>query len=199
MASKRDCCTHDQEDADVAKHDELPPMGLPLEEPSSSRYLFGMIAMVIACGAVVFAVGYGSLQLSSGPCDEIHAAALDGLEAEVEFLKESGTTLGVNKVEIQELRSSTRVAGDSLEACCEQHERGGISEEQFAECRQHADTMATLSTKLTAAHEDSAAAKQAIRSAANHLRGIASDLTDIASSGEPGRSAGVTTGPPASD
>jgi hypothetical protein len=174
-------------------------MGLPLQEPSSSKYLLGVIAMVVVCGAAVFAVGYGSLQLSSGPCDELYGQAVDGLEAEVEFLKESGAALGVNKVEIQELRSSTRVAGDSLEACCEQHERGGMSDESFAECKQHADTMATLSTELVAAHEDAATAKQAIRSVANHLRGIASDLTDIASSSDPGRSAGVAAGPPASD
>ncbi|MBW2289527.1 MAG: hypothetical protein JRG90_17105 [Deltaproteobacteria bacterium] len=45
--------------------------------------------------------------------DELHGEAIDGLKAEVEFLKESGATLGVNKVEIQELRSAAQVAGDS--------------------------------------------------------------------------------------
>jgi hypothetical protein len=185
-----------QEDADVAKNDELPPMGLPLEEPSSFRYLLGVIAMVFACGALVFAIGYGSLQLSSGPCDELYAEALDGLEAEVEFLKESGTALGVNKVEIQELRSGTQVAGDSLETCCEQQKKGAISEDRFQECKDHAATMAALPAELVAAHGDPTAAKKAIRTAANRLRGIAGDLTDIANRSEPSAPAGVAASPP---
>jgi hypothetical protein len=193
MACERSHC--DQEDADVAKHDELPPMGLPLEEPSSSKYLFGVTAMVVACGALVFAIGYGALQLSSGPCDELYGAALDGLEAEVEFLKESGAALGVNKVEIQELRSSTQVAGDSLEACCEQQKQGAIGEEKFQECEQHAIAMAALSTELVARHDDGAAAKQAIRSTANRLRAIAGDLADIANQGDTNAAAGVAAGP----
>ncbi len=138
----------------MAKNDELPPMGLPLEEPSSSRYLLGLTAMVVACAALVFAIGYGSIQLSTGPCDELYAEALDGLRAEVEFLKESGATLGVNKVEIQALRASTQVAGDSLEACCEQRKKGAIGEDRFQECKQRATTMAALAAKLVAAHGD---------------------------------------------
>jgi hypothetical protein len=185
-----------QEDADVAKSDELPPMGLPLEEPSSSRYFFGVAAMVIVCGALVFAIGYGSLQFSSGPCDELHGEAFDGLKAEVEFLKESGTALGVNKVEIQELRSSTQVAGDSLEACCEQQKKGAISEDRFQECKNHATTMAALPAELVAAHRDPTAVKKAIRAAANRLRAIAGDLTDIANRSEPGASAGGAVHPP---
>ena len=169
----------------MAKNDELPPMGLPLEEPSSSRYFFGVTAMVVVCGALVFAIGYGSLLLSSGPCDELYAEALGGLEAEVEFLKESGAALGVNKVEIQELRSGTQVAGDSLEACCEQRKKGAISEDRFQDCRDHATTMAALPANLVAAHGDSAAAKKAIRTTANRLRGIAGDLTDIVNRSEP--------------
>jgi hypothetical protein len=179
----------------MAKNDELPPMGLPLEEPSSSKYLLGLTAMVIACAALVFAIGYGSLQLSSGPCDELYAEALDGLKSEVEFLKESGAALGVNKVEIQELRAGTQVAGDSLEACCEQKKKGAISEDRFQECKQRASTMAALPAELIAAHGDPTAAKQAIRAAANRLRGIAGDLTDIANSGETGASEGVAAGP----
>ncbi len=179
----------------MAKNDELPPMGLPLEEPSSSKYLLGLTAMVIACAAVVFAIGYGSLQFSSGPCDELYAEALDGLKAEVEFLKESGAALGVNKVEIQELRAGTQVAGDSLEACCEQKKKGAIGEDRFQECKQRASTMAALPAELIAAHGDPTAAKKAIRAAANRLRSIAGDLTDIANSSEAGASAGVATGP----
>jgi hypothetical protein len=180
----------------VAKNDELPPMGLPLEEPSSSRYLLGLTAMVVACAALVFAIGYGSIQLSTGPCDRLYAEALDGLRAEVEFLKESGATLGVNKVEIQALRASTQVAGDSLEACCEQRKKGAIGEDRFQECRQRATTMAALAAKLVAAHGDPTAAKKAIRTTANRLRGIAGDLTDIVNRSESGASAGVATGPP---
>jgi hypothetical protein len=189
------------EDGDVAKNDELPPMGLPLEERSSSRYFLGLTAMIVACGALLFAVGYGSLQLSSGPCDELHDEALGGLRAEVEFLKESGSALGVNKVEIQELRSSTQVAGDSLEACCEQHAQGAIDAERFQECQQHATTMAALPAELIAAHGDPDAAKQAIRTAANRLRGMASDLTDIANPGEvaTGVAAGPSSGTPSDD
>lgn len=180
----------------MAKNDELPPMGLPLEEPSSSKYFFGVIAMVAVCGALVLAIGYGSIQLSSGPCDELYSEAFDGLEAEIEFLKESGTALGVNKVEIQELRSGTQVAGDSLEACCEQRNSGAISEDRFQECKHHVTTMAALPAELVAAHGDPTAAKKAIRTAANRLRGIAGDLTDIANRSEPGASAGIAAGPP---
>lgn len=179
----------------MAKNDELPPMGLPLQEPSSSKYILGLTAMVVVCGAVIFAIGYGSLQLSSGPCDELYGKALGGLEAEVDFLKESGAALGVNKVEIQELRSSTQVAGDSLEACCEQQKQGAISEERFQECKRHATTMAALPAELVAAHDDPIAVKKVIRSAANRLRAIAGDLTDIATRSEPDAAAGVATGP----
>jgi len=179
----------------VAKNDELPPMGLPLAEPSSSRYFLGVAAMVVVCGALVVAVGYGSLQLSSGPCDELTDQALDGLKAEVEFLKESGAALGVNAVEIQELRSSTQVAGNSLESCCEQHASGAIESAHFEECKQRASTMAALSSELVAAHDDPAAAKRTIRTVANRLRGIASDLTDIANVSEPNAAAGVAAGP----
>lgn len=180
----------------MANNDELPPMGLPLEEPSSSKYLFGVTGMVVACGALIFAVGYGSLKLASGPCDELSGEALAGLKAEVEFLKESGTALGVNKVEIQELRASTQVAEDSLEACCEQLNQGAIDEDRFQQCQRHAATMATLPAEIVAAHDDSAAAKKAIRTAANRLRGIASDLTDIANPSEADASSGVATAPP---
>jgi hypothetical protein len=180
----------------MAKNDELPPLGLPLKEPSSSRYFFGLTAMVVACGALFFAIGYGSLRLSSGPCDELHGEALGGLEAEVEFLRESGTALGVNNVEVQELRASTQVAGDSLEFCCEQQKEGVLSEDRFQECKQHAATMAALPAELIAAHGDPTAAKKAIRSAASRLRAIAGDLTDIANRSEPGPSAGVAAGPP---
>ena len=180
----------------MAKKDELPPMGLPLEEPSSSRYFFGVTAMVVVCGALIFAVGYGSLQLSSGPCGELYGEALDGLKAEVEFLKESGSALGVNKVEIQELRASTQVAGESLEACCEQQRQGAIGEDQFRECKEHATAMAALPDELVAAHGDPATAKKAIRTAANRLRSIASDLTDIANRSQADPAAGVAAAPP---
>lgn len=179
----------------MAKNDELPPMGLPLVEPSSSRYLLGVIGMVVVCGALVFATGYGSLKFSSGPCDELYAEALDGLNAEVEYLEESGEALGVNKVEIQDLRAGTRIAGNSLEACCEQRNNGAISEEHFQECRDHAATMASISAELVAAHANASAAKKAIRTAANRLRGISGDLTDIANRGDRGASGGVAASP----
>ncbi|MBW2289528.1 MAG: hypothetical protein JRG90_17110 [Deltaproteobacteria bacterium] len=56
--------------------------------------------------------------------------------------------------------------------------------------------MASLAAELAAAHGEPSAAKKAIRTAANRLRGIAGDLTDITSSSENGTSAGVAAGPP---
>ena len=164
----------------MAKNDELPPMGLPTAPPSSSGYFFGIITMVILCGAVVLAIGYGSITLQSGPCDELYGEALGGLEAEVDFFRKSGSDVGVSRVEIQELRASTQVAGDSLEACCEQQQEGTISEERFRECRQHASAMAAIPAELAATHSDPVLAKKTIRSAASRLRGIAADLNDVA-------------------
>jgi hypothetical protein len=177
----------------MAKNDELPPMGLPLNEPSSPKYFLGLVAMVLIVGGLVFAIAFGALQFTSGPCDELYANATDGLRAEVEFLKESGESLGVNKVEIQELRSSTQVAGDSLKACCQQQRDGLISAESFAQCERHASAMAALPAELVAAHGEATEAKTAIRKAANELRRLAGDLTDIASRGESG--SGIAAGP----
>jgi len=184
---------------DVAKNDEMPPMGLPLNEPSSSKYLLGLTAMVLVTGALIFGAGYGLLQLSSGPCDELYGEAMDGLRAEVDFLKESGGEFGVNKVEIQELRSSVQVAGDSLKGCCEQQRSGAIDEAAFQQCRDHAAAMAALPAGIVAAHGEATEAKKAIRKAANELRGIASDLTDIASGNAGEAAAGVAAGPPSEE
>jgi hypothetical protein len=169
-------------------------MGLPLNEPSSPKYFLGLVAMVLIVGAVVLAGGYGAMQLTSGPCDELYDQALGGLEAEVDFLKESGDAIGVNKVEAQELRTSTQVAGDSLETCCEQ--RAAIGAENFAQCEQKAARMAAMPAELIAAHGEPSEAKKAVRKAANELRGIASDLVDIANSGAAGAASGVAAGPP---
>jgi hypothetical protein len=183
----------------VAKNDELPPMGLPLNEPSSSKYFVGVTAMVVVTGALLFGIGYGALQFASGPCDALHAEAVDGLRAEVDFLKESGGALGVNKVEVQELRASTQIAGDSLNFCCEEQRSGRLDEARFQQCRDHAAAMAALPPEIVAAHGEPAEAKKAIRKAANQLRGIASDLTDIASSSERDAASGVAAGPPSEE
>lgn len=179
----------------MANNDELPPLGLPPNEPSASGYFGGLTAMVVVTGVLVFGIGYGALQLTSGPCDELYEEAVEGLRAELDFLRESGDALGVNKVEIQELRSSIQVAGDSLEACCEQRMDAQISEASFQQCRDRSAVMAELPADLVAAHSEPAAAKKAIRKAANRLRGLAGDLTDIANRSEPGAPAGVAAGP----
>lgn len=183
----------------MAKNDELPPMGLPLVERSSTGYFFGVIGMVIVCGAAVLAIGYGSLRLSGGPCDALYGEALDGLRAEVEFFRRSGTALGVSKAEIQDLRAGTQVAQESLEACCEQRQEGSISEDVFQECRAHASVIEALPAELAAAHGDPAAAKQVIRTAAGRLRGVAGDLADITNRGGLDAPASVAAGPPSDD
>jgi len=179
----------------MAKNEELPPMGLPLVEPRSSRYFLGIIAMMIVCGGAVLAIGYGSLQLSASACDGLYADALDGLRSEINFFRESGSDLGVSKVEIQELRAGTQVAQESLEACCEQRQDGAIDENQFRECREHAAVLETLPAELAATHDDPAAAKKVIRTAANRLRGLAGDLEEITSRGVPQAPANVAAGP----
>jgi hypothetical protein len=174
-------------------------MGLPLQEPSSSKYFAGLAVMVLITGALVLGIGYGALEFSSGPCDALYNDAVGGLKAEVEYLKESGPALGVNKVEIQELRSSTQVAGDSLKACCDQHADGAIDDASFQQCQDHAAEMAELPKALIAAHGTADAAKKAIRKASTALRGIAGDLTDIADGSAPGADANVAAGPPSEE
>jgi hypothetical protein len=185
------------EGTEMAKNDELPPIGLPLVEPSSTGYFLRVSAMVVACGAVVLAVGYGWLHVSSGPCDAVYGAALGELRAEVDFFRESGAELGLNTVEIQELRASARVAEDSLMACCEQQREGALSADGFPECDEHASVIAALPAQLAAAHGDAAIAKKVVRTAASRLRGAASDLADIASPSQSTGPAGVAAGPPA--
>jgi hypothetical protein len=180
----------------MAKNDELPPMGLPLTKRSSSRYFFGVIAMVVVCGAAVFAVGYGSLHFSRGPCDDLYGEALEGLRAEVKFFRKSGTAIGVSSVEIQELRTSTQLATDSLVACCEQRQEGTLSEKDFRACDERAAEIAALPAVLAAAHDDATAAKKAMQTASSRLRGIAVDLTEIAARGEPAATASVAAPPP---
>lgn len=159
---------------------DLPPIGLPIKESSSWRYLLGITTATIATGALVVALGYGALQFASGPCDAIYLEAVSGLRAEVEFLKDRGAAIGVNAVEVQELRTSTRVAGEALKACCLQRQEHAISEERYLECQDQARVMARLPADLVAARNEPDAAKKAIRLASSRLRGIAGDLSDLA-------------------
>jgi hypothetical protein len=164
----------------MAKNDDLPPIGLPLVEARSSWYFVRVTAMVIACGALVGAVGYGALRISSGPCEELYGEVLDGLRAEVAFFRKSGSALGMSKVEIQELRASTQVAEESLEACCEQRQDGALSEDRFRECHDHAMVISAIPAKLAAVHGDGDAATRAIRKASKQLRDAADELSEIA-------------------
>jgi len=164
----------------VSKHEELPTMGLPIREPSSSRYGLGLVAATLATGAIVLGLGYGALQFTSGPCDELYRDGVDGLKAQVDYLKDNGLAIGVNAVEIQELRSSTQVAGEALRNCCEQRRDGSISEANFQQCNDQAQAMAALPEALIAARGEPDAAKAAIRSASTTLRNIAGDLADLA-------------------
>jgi uncharacterized protein YdeI (YjbR/CyaY-like superfamily) len=163
----------------VPDKNELPPMGLPIREQSSSNYLLGLTVATLATGAVVFALGYGAMQATSGPCDALYSDSVDGLKAQVEFLKKEGAALGINAVEVQELRASTNVAGDALRNCCEQRQDGAISEERFEQCNAQATVMAGLPDELIAARDEADAAKQAVRNTATRLRNIAGDLSDL--------------------
>ena len=169
-----------QEEPVVSKHEELPPMGLPIREQSSSKYMLGLVVATVITGALVLGLGYGMLQLTGGPCEEFYREGVDGLKAQVDYLKDNGTALGVNAVEIQELRASTQVAGDALRSCCEQRQEGAISEENYRQCGEQAKAMAALPDALVAARNEPDAAKDAIRSTATTLRNIAGDVADLA-------------------
>lgn len=178
----------------MATNDELPPIGLPPTGTSSSRYFFGIIAMVIGCGAAVFGIGYAAFHLSRGPCDERYGDLVAGLRSEVDFFRDSGTALGVSSVAIHELRTSTRLTEESLVACCEQLERA-TDGDAIRECDEHATVIADLRAELEETHDDPATAKKRIGFAAISLRGVADDLTRIADRSDPAAPADAAASP----
>lgn len=182
----------------MPKNEELPPIGLPIRQRSSTGYFFGIAAMVVVCGAAALGLGYGWLELSRGPCHDRYDDLLVGLRAEVEFFRKSGDTLGLGSTELHELRTGAQLAEESLLACCEQHEAGSSGADHFAACDAQGAEIAAVQQRLAETRNRPNAAFKVITTAAKRLRGISYDLEDIAAGGQPAAAPGNVAAPPPS-
>jgi len=180
----------------MSRNEELPPIGLPIQQRSSSGYFFGILGAIALCGAAAFGLGYGWLQLSTGHCDERYSEPLAALDAEVEFFRTSDVDTGLSSVELHDLRSSARLAKEALIACCEQQEDGGAGEAAFAACDAQVTEIAAVQGRLAAARERPNAMYQTVLTAAKRLRAISYDLEDVVEGKQPSAPGNVAAPPP---